>query len=436
VSKLLIANLLCGTLLSAQSGREAVPPISVHQYSGISPVSAGNDKLQTFDLEGHARIVRLRDAKVIAESAPYPEAHWDNADDDLMWVIGLGQPNIRTWRPSTGRYHTIIDYKNRFTTITTGATTDISLDDWEAFWAPAEHQVCAADLKAKKTYCLDYNAPNSVNKLGATKDIDYVAVTPRDSKSGLHYVLLMASPAMAVFSVDESAGTLRWIVRPEIVVPMMGSGKGNNDGNCDPGESCFTTPHGDVYTAPDGQVYFQASVGMEISLASGYVCESGQALMRVNAGLKMTTPENAFGSAGGGLKYVTDYPCGVDWSSSHNGCNRWGGHCVVSFATPAPQDGQAVPKKNEIWLIGLNASGTIAYSRLGQTSPSYSNSGSDPNLNYWSTARAAMSMDGTIVIFDSDLGTHRARHAVYSLPSGSPAAAQPSLPAANVVRPK
>ena len=66
----------------------------------------------------------------------------------------------------------------------------------------------------------------------------------------------------------------------------MGSGRQpqNNDGNCDPGEPCVTTPHGDVYVAPDGQVYFETSVGMELDSAG--VCESGEAFMRLSAGLR------------------------------------------------------------------------------------------------------------------------------------------------------
>ncbi len=65
---------------------------------------------------------------------------------------------------------------------------------------------------------------------------------------------------MAIFSVDEKAGTLRWEMRPENVVPLMGSNRPetpqNNDGNCDPKEPCLTTPDDDVFSAPDGQVYF------------------------------------------------------------------------------------------------------------------------------------------------------------------------------------
>ncbi|HXA67555.1 MAG TPA: hypothetical protein VNV82_20520 [Bryobacteraceae bacterium] len=423
MSKLNIAGLLCGTLLSAQSGKQVAPAGVLHQYSGISPLSANKDKLHTFDLHGNARILRLQDASLIADNAPYPEAHWDNADDDLMWVIGgqtSSKPVIQTWRPSTRRYSTYINYAGRFTSITTGSTSDLTYDDWEAFWAPAEHQVCAVDLKAKKTYCIDYNAPDPVNKMGETKDVDYVAVTPRDSKSGLHYLVMFANPAMAVFSVDESAGKLRWIVRPETVVPWMGSGRGNNDGNCDPGESCLTTPHGDIFAAPDGQVYFEMQVGIEIHSGAQNACEAGQGLLRLNAGLKMTTPENAFGKTGGGMKYIgPDFACGGSqvWSSQHTGCARWGQHCVISFDTPPPQPGQTTPRNEELWLIGLTPAGAVSYSRLGNSN---SSAFQQTNDSYWSTSRAAMSMDGALVLYGSDHGTRGASQAIYLLPSGLP----------------
>jgi hypothetical protein len=426
MAKATLTGLLCGSLLIAQSGKQVVPPGALHQYSGITPLSARNDKLHTFDLHGQARVLRVQDASVIAGPAPYPEAHWDNADDDLMWVIGAGgnhsKNRIETWRPGTGKYQTVIDYHGRFGTITTGATSDLTHDDWVAFWAPAEHQVCAVDLKAKKTYCIDYNVPDPVNKMGETKEVDYVAVTPRDSKSGLHYLVMLANPAMAVFSVDEAAGMLRWLVRPETVVPWMGSGKGNNDGNCDPGESCLTSPHGDVFVAPDGQVYFEMQVGIEIHSGAQNACEAGQGLLRFNAGPKMTTPENAFGKTGGGMKYIgPDFACGGSqvWSAQHTGCARWGQHCVISFDTPPPQPGQTTPRNQELWLIGLTPAGAVSYNKLGNSN---SSAFQQTNDSYWSTPRAAMSMDGALILYDSDHGTHGASHAIYLLPSGLPPA--------------
>lgn len=91
VGKLIIASILCGSLLPAQAIKRIVPPISVHQYSSLSPLSVNKDKLHIFDLRGHARIVKLSNAAVIADPAPNPEAHWDNVDNDLMWLITTGK---------------------------------------------------------------------------------------------------------------------------------------------------------------------------------------------------------------------------------------------------------------------------------------------------------------------------------------------------------
>jgi hypothetical protein len=89
-----------------------------------------------------------------------------------MWVFGEGgghsKNKIETRRPSNRKYQAVIDYAGRFAAISTGTTTDITYDNWEAFWAPNEHQLCAVDLVAKKTCCVDVNAPDPVNKLGDT----------------------------------------------------------------------------------------------------------------------------------------------------------------------------------------------------------------------------------------------------------------------------
>jgi hypothetical protein len=117
-----------------------------------------------------AWVAKVSDGSHIVENAPYPSAHWDNADNDLLWVVGghnqINPTNlIEQWRPSTGAYTTWIDYTGRFQTITTGQATDMTYDNWVAFWAPAEHNVCAVDLMAKKTYCVDVNVPDPVNHL-------------------------------------------------------------------------------------------------------------------------------------------------------------------------------------------------------------------------------------------------------------------------------
>jgi hypothetical protein len=434
-----LAVFLLAVPLAGQDGREVLPPESMHQYSGISPLSVLGDKLHTFNGRDPARIVKVSDGSVVCSNAPYPEFHWDSVDNDLGYAIGAHDawtsPTIQTYQPSTCAYTTYIDYSGRFEGITTGGTTDLTYDNWEAFYAPNENTLCAVDLTAKKTYCVDVTAADPLNHLSDTPNVDYVAVTPRDSKSGLHYVLMMGAPAMAVFSVDETAGVLRWIVRPELVIPWMGnngSKANNNDGNCDPGEACLVSPHGDVYVAPDGQVYFESMSDMESTFPGGAdVCQRGQSFMRLNAGLKMSTPENFANVTGGGMKYIgPDMRCGgVDtWSAGHTGCARWGGYCVISFDTPVIQpEMPPAPKTEELWIIGLDANNAITYNRLGNSHSSMmTGDGAQQANSYWSTARAAMSMDGTQVIYDSDAGSNSAHHAVYQLATGLPAVKLPS----------
>jgi hypothetical protein len=79
------------------------------------------------------------------------------------------------------------------------------------------------------------------------------------------------------------------------------------------------------------------------------------------------------------------------------------------------------PRQEEIWLLDLN----------GEKKIGTSNSSNE----YWSQARAAMSMDGTIIIYDSDYGTHNATHAIYALESGHSAVPRPSAMAAPTGRP-
>lgn len=158
------------------------------------------------------------------------------------------------------------------------------------------------------------------------------------------------------------------------------------------------------------------------------VCWRGQALLRLNAGMKMSIPENFAGVTDGGMKvFGPDFKCGGDvWSSGHTGCNRWGGHCIVSFDTPAPSGEMVnVVKKNELWLLGLNADGSPSYKRIGSTSPSFTNAHASGDVKYWSQSRAAMSMDGAQIIFDSDRGSNGEHHAVHQLSSGLPAVKRP-----------
>ena len=118
---------------------------------------------------------------------------------------------ITKYQISTRTSTTLIDYAtdgHHFTQISFGGTGDLSADNWAAFWAENEHQVCAVDLNLLKTYCTDYTAANPGNHVG-WNSIDYVLITKgKDVDTNKRYVLLMADPAMGVYSVNERTGVL------------------------------------------------------------------------------------------------------------------------------------------------------------------------------------------------------------------------------------
>ena len=446
--RILLILFSASLLAQSPAGTRVLPPTSLHQYS-YSPLSVKNDKLHVFDGSGHAKIVNPSNGVQInptgcapgysyACAAPYPEVHWDNYDDDLLYTVGrnvaspsqliagtvVNDNKIESWRPSTGKYTTVVDYTGRFTQVQTGASSDLTYDGWIAFVSQPEDTVCAVNLSVTpaKSYCLNYNTPNAANLVGNTYpgDVDWVVVTPKDSVSGLHYVVMLAVPAAAVFSVDIENNTLDWVVRPEEGAPYQATIPGENDqsGICKPLMGCMTTPHGNVMVGLDGQVYFVFQTAVQGGSGDTYVCAEGEAIARLNDGTQAFRPANLAGFSGGGMIWAQDYTCGGNqvWSDAHIGCSRWASQCVVSFDTPDPQS--QGPKNEQVWNLGLNALNQIVYTDVGYTDSSA--------VSYYAESRAALSMDGSEIIYDSDAGTRGVSIAVYELASGMSAVGLPS----------
>ena len=241
---------------------------------------------------------------------------WSALDDDTLYTIGgnARPAQVTKYRVSTGLRTTLIDYskgEHNFTRIDTGGTGDVTPDNWMAFWAQKEHQVCAVDLNLLKTYCADYTAPQPASHVG-WGFIDYVLITKgKDAEANKRYVLLMAEPALGVFSVNEERGTLDFESRgSEIPAGTMGgdSGTGNKDGICDPGENCLSTPHADTF-ADGGKQYLLLTMGFDAPS-----CEADLVSLDISKGAKMLLPVEA----GGGRKNImTQYACGLTLSCRH-----------------------------------------------------------------------------------------------------------------------
>jgi hypothetical protein len=374
---------------------------SVHQYSNPSAFSATGKYVLLATAAGWLRIVEVETGNVVTTlSSDWDMAspRWSALDDDVLYTIGGNShpAQIAKYQVSTGLRTTLIDYsrdERHFTGIDTGGTGDVAADNWIAFWAKNEHQVCAADLNLIKTYCTDYTAPRPASHVG-WGFIDYVLITKgKDAEANKRYVLLIAEPALGVFSVNEETGRLDFEFRgPEIPAGMMGgdSGTGNHDGICDPGETCLSTPHADTF-ADGGKQYLLLSMGFDAPS-----CEADLVSLDISKGAKMLLPAEA---GGGRKKIMTQYACGLTWSSSHIGCARSDvAHCVISIDTPEPGLPTTIrngtePFHSEIMVMGGNGAEIrrLAMHRSVQ-------------WQYWDQPRACISPDGSLVLWDTNFG--------------------------------
>ncbi len=394
---------------------------SLHQYSTPSAFSATGKYALLTRMDGHTRIVDVATANIVAADisglVDYPDALWSAVDDDVVYTIGANNAptTIKKYQISTKTSTTLVDYAtdgHHFTQISFGGTGDVSTDNWAAFWADNEHQVCAIDLTRVKTYCTDYKAPSPGNHVG-WNSIDYVLITKgKDIDTNKRYVLLMADPAMGVYSVNEQAGTLEFEYRgPEYTTGLMGgNGPGNKDRICDPGETCLGQPHADVF-ADNGRQYILLDVGLD-----GPGCEDDLTSLQISKGVNLLAPIDQ----GGGRKVLFMlYKCTLTWSDLHFGCARSAtAFCAISLdivnSTLPNQirDGKT-PFDSEIIVMRGNGVEVrrLAMHRSVQT-------------QYWDQPRACISPDGSIVLWDSNFG-NPANHRVVIAETGFGATSLP-----------
>jgi hypothetical protein len=380
---------------------------SIHQYSTPSAFSATGRYVFVGKMDGSTRILETANANIVAPNltgiTDPSSTLWSATDDDILYGIGCfpcvgsqSPSQVYQYQVSTGRKTVLIDYAtdgHGFTGVGFGGTGDLSADNWGAFWAQNEHQVCAVDLNQVKTYCADYTAPNPNNRVG-WNFIDYVMITKGvDADTNKRYVLLMAEPAMGVYSVNEQTGVLDFEFRgPEFPAGLMGGDTPphNHDGVCDPGEGCFSNPHADVFQ-DNGRQYIIVDSGQDLP-----TCEDDAVSFQISKGIAMLNPV----SSGGGRKvFFTLFKCGLTWSDMHFGCAKSANaFCVISTdlqATNLPnqiRDGRT-PFEDEVIVIRGNG---VEARRVAEHR--------SVRVNYYDTPRACISSDGSMVLWDSNFG--------------------------------
>ena len=363
-----------------------------HAYSTPSPMSAANKYVYLLGADGldifSAPTSSLAFGKV--EGNVNTGLYWDSYNDDLYyWIDGatVKKHDLRNRKTTT-----LVDYSRApygFNSITAGGTGDTSKDNWLAFWAPNQKQVCALDLSRVKTYCGSYSDIGGV----PFSFIDYTLVSKGvDSASGKRYVLLMANPSLAAFSVNLASDRLELEFRG----PERPESNGNHNGICEPGESCLGAPHADVFENTDGAQYLVATWDTETP------CERSLVTLQISKGASMLMPVEL---GGGRRKIMTLFRCGVPWSDDHIGCAKSGPYCVIStnyagLRDPSDQTPiQRTPHLSEIFVMRGNGA---EIRRLAQhRSVRFKN---EEAQAYWTYTRAAIANDGAYVIADSNFG--------------------------------
>lgn len=365
---------------------------SLHGYSTPSPISANN----RYALVSHAEqttLVTLADGK-LGKSLPVPleGTLFDSNDDNILYAIS--EVAIKSYHAGARKWKTLADYKRKpfsFSSISFGGTGEISKDNWISFFAPQERRVCALDTATAQTYCGE--VPGSGN-------IDYTTMSKGvDSASGLRYVVLIGPSPFLVYAVNPQSKTLDLVQQgPE---NLLMSDSGNRDGVCDPGEICIGGGHSDTYEDAAGNQYLAAA------LESQSPCEYAVYTLRLNAGPKMGLPVEI----GGGLTRILPlFRCGAGdrWVDYHLGCAKKAPYCVVSTANggfnQTRQANDLTPPKpspylGEVFVFGDN--GAFVRRLFHHRSISFA---TEEGKGYWSTPRAAIAPDGSLVIADSNFG--------------------------------
>ncbi|MEO8595741.1 MAG: hypothetical protein ABI759_20645 [Candidatus Solibacter sp.] len=360
-----------------------------HTYATPSPLSAHAKYLMTWPENGTWDVVDVATTRIVYRRVPANQSYfWDAGDDEVYYYIQ--DATIIRHDLRTNRNAVLIDYAKQpeqFHSIVRGGTGDTSKDNWISFWAPDDKYVCAIDLSHVKTYCADY--ADSQRKL-PYGNIDFTLISKGvDRTSGKRYVMVVAPPAMGIFSVDETAGVLK----PEFRGPESPEKPGNNDGVCDPGERCHVGSHLDTLEDSNGIQYLvedrESTTPCEVSVSSYQLNTGINLLKQVELG-------------GGRRKVMTLWRCGRGWVDEHVGCAKAAPYCVISTQAEgrnANDSSEPTPTPHANELIVIKENGT-EIRRLALTRTVYYN-GTD---NYFAAPRAALSSDGSVVIFDSNFG--------------------------------
>jgi hypothetical protein len=378
---------------------------SNHGYATPSAFSANGQYVAVAQNGAQVNVVETAAGRVAYTNRPgnvtYDTVRWDASNDDVYYAISGTQ--VKKHQLSTNTTTVVRDYAtdgHAFTHITGGGTGDTSKENWLSVFADIEHQVCALNLNTGATYCADYLAPAVTAKVGFSF-IDFPNMAKGvDSHTGKRYVLLMANPAIAVFSVNETTGKLDFEFRgPEFPQPdFQASASGNNNDVCEPNETCFGAYHSDTFEDSDGQQYMAFVADLDSP------CQREIMTVQLNKGRLLL---HSISSGGGRTDVMPMDLCGGGpielWLENHTGCARKSPYCVISTnytSTRNPADlTTPINRTTHLSELMVMRGNGLEIRRVAQTRGiQFSND------SYWSVAKASISSDGGKVLWDSNFG--------------------------------
>jgi hypothetical protein len=362
-----------------------------HPYSTPSPLSAHSRYLIAVQENGTFDVLETAGGRTVVPRTQCGNGcFWDATDDEVYYSFE-GAAVLRH-EVKGNKTSILIDYAKQpepLHEILRGGTGDTSKDNWISFWAPDEKQICALDITHVKTYCADYGATQRRLPYG---DIDFTLITKGvDRESGKRYVMLIAPPAMGVFSVD----TVHGVLKPEFRGPENLEHNGNKDGRCDPFESCMVGSHLDTLEDAAGIQYLVENK------ATNTPCEVALSTFQLNRGIEMARQVEL---GGGRRRVMTLWRCGPGWVDEHIACAKSAPYCVISTQSEERRPGdlaqvKPTPHAGEIILMRGNGDEVrrIAMSRTVL----FAGAG---DRNYWAAPRASISSDGALVVSDTNFG--------------------------------
>lgn len=374
----------------------STPATYVHGYSLPTALSATNRFLAVNSPDGRHWALDRVNGRYIGIPGSSNAPLWDSATDQIMYYAAGAQ--WHKFDVLTGADTVAVDASAAVHQIMNGGSTHVSTDMWTTFYDTNTGNICGADLRGGRAYCASYKSGEATARVGYDF-LDYTIATEIDASTQQRYIMLMASPALAAWTVDAAAGVLRFAFRggENPKEQSFNNANGNSDGHCDPGENCLNAPHGDA-TSIGGVQYFMTSTDTVYD-----PCERDFVAMRISDGEQMVP------------RRVTLFPLGYcsspyEWPDIHVGCTGRSGACVLSTETHQ----QGNPTGNQIIFVpDLAHAVKLAFHQSIAT-------GSD---SYWYSSRAALSWDARYIVFDSnggqpDQGNGFSHNQVFMMPTG------------------